>query len=265
MTIYLRRRAEVQCGFPANAGVGLAGGANITIEASVLGEIDPNTGMVVNIREIDSAIKNAVVAPLHGRYVEHIPGARDLYPTLENLSKFAFAAIQRLLGAEHHLAFVELLTNKVRLRFHPEEAKPAMMLVTRTYDFSASHRLHSVALSQAENIETFGKCNWQNGHGHNYILDVTVTGDLDPIGQQIVDLTRLDSLVEELVLLPMDHKHLNYDVPDFVHLNPTSENLTIVIWQRLLEPIAELLNGNGRLYRVVVCETARNYFEYYGD
>ena len=139
-----------------------------------------------------------------------------------------------------------------------------MLTVTRTYDFSASHRLHSSALSDAENAETFGKCNWENGHGHNYEIEVTLAGDPDPRTGQLGDAARLDRVVEEEVLTPYDHKHLNYDTPDFRDLNPTSENLTRVIWDKLSRRLGAEPLGGARLYRVAVRETARNFFEYYG-
>ena len=139
-----------------------------------------------------------------------------------------------------------------------------MLTVTRTYDFSASHRLNSSSLSAAENAEIFGKCNWENGHGHNYEFEVTLTGDLDPESGQLLDLSRLDALVDEVVLKPYDHKHLNYDTLDFRDLNPTSENLTKVIWENLASRLLSEPLGSTHLYRIAVRETARNYFEYYG-
>ncbi len=140
-----------------------------------------------------------------------------------------------------------------------------MLTVTRSYDFSASHRLHSPSLSLEENTEIFGKCNWENGHGHNYGVEVTLAGELDSRTGLLFDPELLDRVVEEEVLMPYDHKHLNYDVPEFRDLNPTSENLTRVIWDNLARHLARLDLGGARLYRVAVQETARNYFEYYGE
>ena len=139
-----------------------------------------------------------------------------------------------------------------------------MLTVTRTYDFSASHRLHSALLSDKENAEIFGKCNWENGHGHNYEVEVTLAGEPNPRTGQLWDGC-LDKIVDEEVLKPYDHKHLNYDTADFRALNPTSENLTKVIWDNLLRRLNAENLGGARLFRVAVRETARNYFEYFGE
>ena len=140
-----------------------------------------------------------------------------------------------------------------------------MLTVTRFYDFSASHRLHSAALSDDDNAEIFGKCNWENGHGHNYEVEVTLAGDVNPRTGQLWNGGCLDKIVSEEVLIPYDHRHLNYDVPEFMALNPTSENVTKVIWDKVSRRLdREDLNG-ARLYRIAVRETPRNYFEYYGE
>lgn len=135
--------------------------------------------------------------------------------------------------------------------------------LTRAYDFSASHRLHSKKLTDDENREIFGKCNNPNGHGHNYEVEVTISGEPDERTGMLYSLEALDQVVEEEVLLPFDHKHLNLDVPDFADRNPTSEVLTVVIWERLARRIS--VSGNPRLSKVLVRETARNSFEYRGE
>ena len=136
-----------------------------------------------------------------------------------------------------------------------------MIALTRFFDFAASHRLHAPRLSDAENREIFGKCNNPNGHGHNYGVEVTVVGEPDPVTGMLVDLAALDRVLDSEVMARFDHKHLNLDTPDFADLNPTSENVTIAIWNHLKGQIP----APARLYRVVVKETDRNYFEYYGD
>jgi 6-pyruvoyltetrahydropterin/6-carboxytetrahydropterin synthase len=138
-----------------------------------------------------------------------------------------------------------------------------VLTLTRAYDFSASHRLHSTHLTDAENADVFGKCNRPNGHGHNYEVEITLAGEPDPVTGLLASPDALDAVVEEEVLQPYDHRHLNYDAPEFRNLNPTSENLTRVIWDKLARHRGDF--GTARLYRVVVRETARNYFEYYGD
>jgi 6-pyruvoyltetrahydropterin/6-carboxytetrahydropterin synthase len=136
-----------------------------------------------------------------------------------------------------------------------------MIALTRAFDFAAAHRLHAPALSDEENCRIFGKCNNPNGHGHNYGVEVTVVGEPDPVTGMLVDLAAFDDVLEREVMARYDHKHLNLDVPDFRAINPTSENLTKAIWDHLEGQIP----APARLYRIVVRETDRNYFEYYGD
>ena len=131
--------------------------------------------------------------------------------------------------------------------------------VTRRVHFSAAHRLHSSGLSEEENRRIFGPCNNPNYHGHNYELDVSVEGNVDPATGYVVDLGIIKRIVEDEVLSRLDHKNLNLDVPEFRDLNPTTENIVIVIW-RLLEGAVP-----GELKKLVLWETPRNYVEYCGE
>jgi 6-pyruvoyltetrahydropterin/6-carboxytetrahydropterin synthase len=130
--------------------------------------------------------------------------------------------------------------------------------VTRRVHFSAAHRLHNPRMSAEENRETFGLCNNPNYHGHNYELDVSVEGEVDPGTGYVVDLGVIKRIVEEQVLSRLDHKNLNLDVPEFQDLNPTTENIVIVIWEMLKGVVP------GRLKKLVLWETPRNYVEYTG-
>lgn len=130
------------------------------------------------------------------------------------------------------------------------------MKLTRRYRFSASHRLDTPALSPEENRKLYGKCNNPYGHGHNYVLDVTVEGRVDATGQ-VVDREVLDRLVQEQVLRQVDHKDLNTDVPAFAGSVPTTENLASII-EGLLRRRWEL---PARLARIRISETDRNIFE----
>ena len=269
MTIYLRRRASFSAAFRQPPPGETGRGHDYSVELTVGGSIDPRTGMVVNIKDVDAVLKAQVVQPLHGTLLdEDIPVFRDAPPTPENLVRFVWEQCVSALPPEGRLSRVTLwptATLKAELSRMPLELETPLLFVTRTYDFSASHRLHSSALSDAENAEIFGKCNWENGHGHNYEVEVTLSGDPDPATGQLWDGACLDSLVKEQVLDPYDHKHLNYDVADFRTLNPTSENLTVVIWNNLSRRLGREATNGARLYRVAVRETARNFFEYYGE
>jgi len=129
----------------------------------------------------------------------------------------------------------------------------------RRYRFAASHRLHSDVLSEEENSRVYGKCNNPYGHGHNYVVEVSVSGTVDPATGMIVNLTDLDGFVEREVIEVFDHKSLNEDVELFREQVPTTENVCMEIYQRLKQfPLA-------KLERVRVEETSNNSFEYAGE
>ena len=130
--------------------------------------------------------------------------------------------------------------------------------VTRRVHFNAAHRLHNPALSDEENRALFGRCNNPNFHGHNYELDVSVTGEVDPVTGYVVDLGVVKRIVEERVVSYLDHRNLNLDIPEFAKRNPTAENIAVMIWQRLEGSLP------GRLARVVLWETPRNFVTYEG-
>jgi len=131
--------------------------------------------------------------------------------------------------------------------------------VTRRVHFNAAHRLYNPQRSEAWNEAIFGVCSNPNAHGHNYELDVTVEGEIDPETGYVIDINVLKNLVEEKVLRHLDHKNLNLDVPWFRELIPTAENIAYVCWN-LLAPAVPA----GRLLRLRLWETPRNYVEYEG-
>ncbi len=132
--------------------------------------------------------------------------------------------------------------------------------VTRRLHFSAGHRLHNPQLSDHENREIYGLCNNPSGHGHNYGLEVTLRGEVDPKTGYVFDLKRLKQAVEEAVLQDVDHANLNVDVPWLEGVIPTAENIAVQIWRRLERVLPE-----GMLERVVVSESERNLAEYSGE
>jgi len=129
----------------------------------------------------------------------------------------------------------------------------------RRYRFSASHRLHSAQLSEVENCRVFGKCNNPYGHGHNYVVEISVSGDVDAATGMIANLADLDGFVERQVLDAFDHKSLNEEVPAFREVVPTTENLCIEIFERLKS------FPHANLERVRIEETSNNSFEYAGN
>jgi 6-pyruvoyltetrahydropterin/6-carboxytetrahydropterin synthase len=129
----------------------------------------------------------------------------------------------------------------------------------RRYRFAASHRLHSAQLSEEENCRVYGKCNNPHGHGHNYVVEVAVSGTVDPATGMIVNLADLDGYVEREVIEAFDHKSFNEDVPAFREVVPTTENVCKEIYQRLKR------FPKAKLERVRVEETSNNAFEYAGE
>jgi 6-pyruvoyltetrahydropterin/6-carboxytetrahydropterin synthase len=129
--------------------------------------------------------------------------------------------------------------------------------VFRREHFNAAHRLFNPAWDNQTNDKVFGKCNNPNYHGHNYELEVKITGEIDPETGYVMDLKLLSDIIGEKVLDKFDHRNLNLDVPQFVGLNPTAENIAVVIYEILRKEINEDLELKVRLY-----ETERNFVEY---
>jgi 6-pyruvoyltetrahydropterin/6-carboxytetrahydropterin synthase len=135
-----------------------------------------------------------------------------------------------------------------------------MVYLTRRATFNAAHRLWSSALTEEENFAIYDKCANPNGHGHNYVLEVTVRGMPDPRTGMILNLTALKQAVNEHVIESVDHKHLNYDVPWLEGCIPTTEVLVVKFWERLVHVFPEDM-----LYEVKLHETENNIASYRGD
>ncbi len=232
-------------------------GHNYALEAEVEGKVDPATGMIVNIKRVDDVLQERVVRAFDQKSInDEVPAFHDRAASLENLLLY-FAEIlgQGALPSEVRLT-------RLRLEEMPtlwgeltmNDSIPHVTL-TRTFEFAAAHRLHLESETPERNWELFGKCTNPAGHGHNYLLEVTVSGSVDPRTGMMVDLLALDRAVEELVVDRYDHKNFNCDVPEFAGVNPTSEVIVTKIF--------EALDGRlpARLERVRLYETARNIFE----
>lgn len=135
-----------------------------------------------------------------------------------------------------------------------------MVYVTRREVFSASHRLLNESLSEKENKEIYDKCNNEYGHGHNYVLEVIVAGEVNPETGYVIDLKKLKKIIRENIIRKVDHRHFNYDVDFMNGIIPTAENIAKQIWNVLINKIEE-----GKLYSVKLYETENNYAEYKGE
>ncbi len=131
--------------------------------------------------------------------------------------------------------------------------------VSRKAHFNAAHRLYNKSWDDAKNDEVFGKCNNPNFHGHNYELIVSVTGNIDPVTGYVMDMKTLKDLIKEKIEDAFDHKNLNLQVPEFESLNPTAENIVVVIWNKLRPHIA-----SQNELEVILYETPRNFVTYTG-
>ena len=135
-----------------------------------------------------------------------------------------------------------------------------MVYVTRRESFSSAHRLNNRTLSVEENQKIFGKCNNANGHGHNYVLEVVVAGNIDPVTGYVFDLKKLKTIMNENIIAKVDHKNLDLDVDFLDGIISTTENLAVAFWKQLEGKIP-----GGKLYSVKLYETENNYIEYKGE
>ncbi len=248
-------------------------GHNYVLDVSVKGSISPQTGVVINIKVIDQIVKQQVVQVLDRKFINRSVVYFETRPvTLETLADFIADKLRFSLPDEVTLSAIRLeATPTCYVEWRSEKAnkehdksrrkEDGGMLMTRVYEFSASHRLHSPHLSAEDNRELFGKCNYDNGHGHNYEVEVTVAGPVDARSGRVLDPDILDEIANHEVIDRYDHRHFNHDVPEFADLVPSAEVITRIIWQRLQPHIP----APASLYRVLVRETSRNIFEYYGE
>jgi 6-pyruvoyltetrahydropterin/6-carboxytetrahydropterin synthase len=244
-------------------------GHNYVLDVTVMGEIDPRTGVIVNIKDIDRIVRERVVDRFNRKSIHrHAPEFCGKPVTPESLAAWIAHELGDDLPKEVALTNVRIeetpLTSAEWTRIEPramEKQRPepeALMRMTRTYEFAASHRLHSPELSDEENRELFGKCNYPNGHGHNYVLEITVEGPIDGRSGRVIQPDVLDEIVNGEIVDRYDHRHFNYDIPEFQGIIPSTEVVTKVIWERL----ADKIPPPARLASVLIRETARNIFEY---
>ena len=136
------------------------------------------------------------------------------------------------------------------------------MLITRKIEFSASHLCRNPELSPEENQRIYGMSANQHGHGHNYVVEVSLDGQPDPVTGMVLDLKELKEVLNREIVGPYDHRFLNYEVPPFDHLVPTTENIARDIWRRLAP---QLCNQKYRLHSVRVYETPDLFVDYFGE
>lgn len=228
-------------------------GHNYVLEGKVSGKVDPVTGMIVNIKRIDDILQERIVNVYDKKSLnDEVEAFSQVAPCIENI---LLDCHRRLRDLPSEVRLTELKLEEMPTLWGELLIESNMITLTQTFEFAASHRLNVPSLSHDENIELFGKCNNEAGHGHNYLLEVTVSGDPNPETGMIVDLGQLIEVVEERIVNRYDHKNLSEDIPEFSGKCATSEVVVQEIWNRLVGDVP------GRLERVRLHETARNIFE----
>ena len=236
-------------------------GHNYELIVSMAGGLDAD-GMVLNLSEVKHAIRSEVTGQLDFRFLNEAWPEFDLstpagcLPTTEALVRVIW---QRL---SSHLPITALRLYEqpglwADYLGHPMDA----FLTIRTH-FAAAHRLARPELSQEENERIYGKCARPHGHGHNYLVDVTVRGAIDPRTGMVCDLSALQRLVDDLVGEPFDHTFLNKDVPFFADCVPTAENIALHIADRLSTPVKAI---GAHLHKIRLQESPNNAAEVYAE
>ena len=244
-------------------------GHNYTLWLTVEGPVDPLTGMVVNIKRVDDLLKAKVIRPFDGRSLnDEVPFFAEHAPSVENILAYVANELQdaespgQLAVAEGidgsgevRVDLVAMRLDETPLLYGEYDFRKKTMTLTRVYEFAAAHRLHSPKISAEENVRLYGKCNNLFGHGHNYLLEVTVSGPVDPETGMMVDIGLLDAIVEREVVDRYDHKNLNEDIPEFAGQITSTEVVIKQVYDRLEGALPI------QLERVRLHETARNIFE----
>ncbi|MEM6349783.1 MAG: 6-carboxytetrahydropterin synthase [Cyanobacteria bacterium P01_D01_bin.14] len=229
-------------------------GHNYVLYVSMAGELD-EYGMVLNLSDVKKVIKREVTGPLDFSYLNGVwPEFQQGLPTTENMARVIW----------HRLADHLPITN-IQLFEHPTlwadyQGNDMEAYLTISTHFSAAHRLALPALTLEQNSEIYGLCARVNGHGHNYHLEVTIKGKIDPRTGMLADLVKFQEAVETHVVKPFDHTFLNKDVPYFAAVVPTAENIAVRIRDLLRDPIKAI---GASLHKVKLIESPNNSAEVY--
>ncbi len=234
------------------AGEGLAIFFELTVELA--GEVNFATGFVVNVTDIDKAVRELVV-PIFTKQVrrDFRAGKHIGLLALAELLQSAGRKLSNQFGAAN-LSSLSLKLNPFRqIKIDSEDLK--MLYFSEKFEFAATHKLWNEDFSDERNFEVFGKCANPTGHGHNYIVEVTIK---KPTKQNRLCIGDFEKVVDEELIKAVDHKNLNVDIDEFSKSNPTVENIAAFAWNRLVGKFADALHC------ITVWETDRTYCSYYG-
>jgi 6-pyruvoyltetrahydropterin/6-carboxytetrahydropterin synthase len=218
------------------------------------GQVDPPTGFIVNIVEVDKAVHKYVTPMLEGTLKEHLKNNKGLLLSdIAALLKNAWRQLQKkFLPAQ--LSGLSLEMNPFK-KIAVDSEDCTVVYFSEKFEFSAGHKLWNEEFSDERNFELFGKCANPAGHGHNYTIEVTVKGAVE---RDSCGAGEFEKVVEEFIAL-VDHKNLNIDVPGFENTNPTVENIAAFAWNKLVGRF-----GNRHLHCVSISETEKTHCSYYG-
>lgn len=216
-------------------------GVYLSLEVTLSGELNPQSSYLRNIKEIDEVVRTVAIPRVQQIVRSGIapPGAIvELYPLLKD--RWPGATLDALKLHLSPFQSVSLLAREF-----------PMIRLSQMFEFSASHRLHNPAMNDEQNRDTFGKCNNPHGHGHNYTLQVTISG----APTSVASITDLERIVDEAILDKFDHKNLNVEIPEFADLIPSVENIARVIYRTLKPRLPQLA-------AITVWETPKTWCEY---
>lgn len=233
---------------------------HLILRAVVAGSSDPVTGYLCNITVIDKALRSIVteelIPQLSQKTFANAPSAESVLRRAHDLLRHKIFDRGELVNVSLHFS--------PQLSWLIEKQEPTMVQLTQQFEFSAAHRLNCDSLSPEQNKATFGKCNNEFGHGHNYVVEITVVGEDDGSKENdfsVFDLNEMAKIVNATVIDRLDHKNLNMDVDYFTDINPSVENISVAIW-RWLSP--EIEKQARKLVSVKVYETPKTWAEFSG-
>ncbi len=233
---------------------------HLVLRCLIEGEVDPKTGYLCNITIIDQLLRSVVTRTLIPRY--HQTDGQRTIQNAESILRLAFAELSAQWTNPAKIVSLNLAvspyTNYSIAR--EKDMNQTAIQLTEQFEFSAAHRLHCNDLSDEENRAIFGKCNNPAGHGHNYVIEVTVSKAVDSDRGQVIAIHEFESIVKRLVIDRLDHKHLNLDIDYFRDINPSVENIAIAIYNWLDGQF-----GSAKLEQVKVFETPKTWALYAGD
>lgn len=250
-------------GRPGNSWAGWPS-TNLVVPQLVLrcvidGQVDPATGYLCDIKVVDQLLRLIVT--------DHLIQGNSEPQSAESILQTVYRELRARWQQDSSITSVTLALSPflsysivTENNMNQKSDQLSTVRLTQQFEFSAAHRLHSNQLSSDENNRLFGKCNNRAGHGHNYVLEVTVSNQLDTDRGQVIELEEFESTVKRLVVDRLDHKHLNEDIDYFANVNPTVENIAIAIFEWLIGQF-----GDVKLEKVRVYETPKTWAEYADD